>query len=91
MVDSNYILYNNIRARFLFLKSFCMRDQEEKLKLLKECIEVEPDAAYAFNEIGAIYIDMKLYDRAEAAFITAKELTPNWSYPYNNLASLIIK
>lgn len=91
LVDSSFILYPNIKARHLFLKSFCMRDPEEKLKLLEQCIEIEPDAAYALNETGAIYIESQQFERAKVTFERVIELTPNWSYPYNNLGVVYYK
>jgi len=89
--DPENILYNNIKARDLFLKSLCMRNDSESLKLLQECIEAEPDAAYAFNEIGTIYIGFKQYDSAAKALKIAIDLAPNWSYPYNNLGIAFYK
>jgi tetratricopeptide (TPR) repeat protein len=86
MVDSTFILYNNIKARYLFLKCIYTYDDKERLKLLEECIQAEPDAAYAFNEIGTIYDNLDQYDKAQTALETAIDLAPNWSYPYNNLA-----
>lgn len=91
LTDSNSILYNNVKARYLFLKSLCMRDDMESLKLLEECVAIEPDAAYAFNEIGTIYLGLKQYDRAHNEFLTAIDLAPNWSYPYNNLGIAFYK
>jgi hypothetical protein len=67
MVDSTFILYNNIKARYLFLKCIYTYDDIERLKLLEDCIQAEPDAAYAFNEIGTIYDNLKQYDKAQIA------------------------
>ncbi len=86
MVDTTSILYNNIKARYLFLKCIYTYDDHERLKLLKECVVAEPDAAYAYNEIGTVYDNLGQYDEAQKALETAMDLAPNWSYPYNNLA-----
>jgi tetratricopeptide (TPR) repeat protein len=91
MTDSKSILYNNIKARYLFLKSLCMRDNMQSLKLLEECIAIEPDAAYAINEIGTIYLGLNQFDRAKNEFQGAINLAPNWSYPYNNLGIAFYK
>jgi tetratricopeptide (TPR) repeat protein len=86
MVDTTFILYNNIKARYLFLKCIYTYDDLERLKLLEECVKAEPDAAYAYNEIGTICDNLDQYDKAQIALETAIDLAPNWSYPYNNLA-----
>jgi tetratricopeptide (TPR) repeat protein len=86
MVDTTSILYNNVKARYLFLKCIYTYDDPERLKLLKECVAAEPDAAYAYNEIGTVYDNLKQYDEARKALETAMDLAPNWSYPYNNIA-----
>jgi len=43
-------------------------------------LEAEPDAAYAYNEIGTVYQNLKQYDKAQAALEAAIDLAPNWSY-----------
>jgi tetratricopeptide (TPR) repeat protein len=86
MIDTNSILYNNIKSRYLFLKCIYTYDDLERLKLLKECVTAEPDAAYAYNEIGTVYDNLGQYDDAQKALEKAMSLAPNWSYPYNNLA-----
>jgi tetratricopeptide (TPR) repeat protein len=91
MTDPNIILYNDVKARYLFLKSLCMRNDMESLKLLEECVAIEPDAAYAINEIGTIYLGLNQYDRAKNKFEDAIDLAPNWSYPYNNLGIAFYK
>jgi tetratricopeptide (TPR) repeat protein len=91
MVDSTFILFSNIKARYLFLESLFMRDKMKSLELLEKCILIEPDAAFAWNEMGVIYIEFRDYDQAEKAFKAAIELAPNWSYPYNNLGIVYYK
>lgn len=85
LINTSYILYNDIRARYLFLKSVDMETAEDQVVLLEEASEIKPDAAYLYNRLGVQYYNLEQFELAIKTFNKAINLVPTWSYPYYNL------
>ncbi|RYZ29742.1 MAG: hypothetical protein EOO10_05265, partial [Chitinophagaceae bacterium] len=49
-------------------------------------LELEPDAAYAHNELGNLFVRKKNFESAIAHFKAAISRAPQWSIPWANLA-----
>ena len=49
-----------------------------------KAIELKPNLAEAYNNLGAAYSDKGEYDRAVADYTKAIELKPNLAETYNN-------
>ncbi len=68
-----------------FLKSTQADSLANKISLLKKAIEIEPYAAYHYNEIGTKYASDNNHTSAISNYLEAIELAPQWPYPYYNL------
>jgi tetratricopeptide (TPR) repeat protein len=86
LIDSSYILYNDIKAKQFFMASlfYYSYEYDKRIELLISCLNLQPDAAYAYCELGRAYHDAKRYDDAIANYGKAIDLTPRWKYPYYN-------
>lgn len=60
------------------------------MQLLEQAVEIEPEAAFIYNEMGVISANMGQFREAEAYFLLALERSPTWSLPQANL-SLALK
>jgi protein O-mannosyl-transferase len=85
LIDSTYIMYNYIKARYLFWESVYTDDADEKLAIMKECISIEPNAPFAYHQLGSISLDKKDYRSAINYYKKANQLAPGWTYPLNDL------
>jgi len=86
LCDTNYILFDDIRARSLLFS--CVNNYyspEEKLDLLEAAVDIQPDAAYLHNQLGTIYDDIENYDDAIQSYRKAVELSQTFPYAYYNL------
>jgi tetratricopeptide (TPR) repeat protein/uncharacterized caspase-like protein len=88
LIDEKYITYKHIKGRYLYLKSIRAASNSEKIKLLSECISLEPDAAHPYNYLATVNKYSKEYEKAISNYQKAISLAPKWSYPYNNLGIL---
>jgi tetratricopeptide (TPR) repeat protein len=85
LIDSTYIMYDYIKARYLFWESVYTDDINEKLKIMQECVRIEPNAPFAYHQLGSIYQDLKDYPQAVVNYKKAHELAPGWTYPINDM------
>lgn len=89
MIDSNYILYNHIKARYIFLKSsLYLTDNDEKIRYITEGLKLEPDAAFGLFSLAFAYANKKEWDQAYKYYKKTLELAPRWSYAWNNLGTI---
>ena len=88
LTDKKNINYKNIKSQYLYLKAIKVKGNEEKLSILNECLDIEPEAAHIYNYQGHVYRKMHKTKEAEESFRKATEFSPKWSYPYNNLGIL---
>ncbi|MCK9612432.1 MAG: tetratricopeptide repeat protein [Bacteroidales bacterium] len=89
MIDESYIMYKNIKSRYLLLKA-CLyeTDNQKILSILNEVITLEPDAAFAYFLMGGSYSNLKQYDMSKKYYRKTLELTPRWAYAWNNLGTI---
>ena len=87
LIDSTYILYDQIKAKHSFMESlfYTTNEFDKRIDLLNECIFIQPDASYAYCELGRAYHDAKRYDDAITNYNKAIELSPRWKYPNYNI------
>jgi tetratricopeptide (TPR) repeat protein len=89
MIDSSYILYNHIKARYIFLKSsLYLTDNDEKIKYVSEGLKLEPDAAFGLFSLAYAYANKKEYKEAYKYYKKTLELAPRWAYAWNNLGTV---
>ncbi len=86
LIDTTYILYDQIKAKHYFMESlfYSTNEFDKRIELLNECINIQPDASYAYCELGRAYHEAKSYDNAIVNYNKAIELSPRWKYPYYN-------
>ena len=63
---------------------------QQSVKYFMECLKINPTLAEAHNNLGSVYQEMKLYDKAEDEFVKASLDTQYSSreMPFYNLARL---
>jgi tetratricopeptide (TPR) repeat protein len=89
MIDSTYMLYNHIKSRYIFLKSsLYLTDNDEKIKYIKEGLELEPDAAFGLFSLAYAYSNKKEYKQSYYYYRKTIEMAPRWSYAWNNLGTV---
>lgn len=89
MIDESYILYNHIKARYLFLKGGVFEsDNETKVKILNEALALEPDGTFGYFLLGSTYSGLKKYDTAIYYYQKTLDLAPRWAYAWNNLGTV---
>jgi tetratricopeptide (TPR) repeat protein len=85
LIDSSYIMYDYIKARYLFWKSVYTDDIKEKLAIMEECAAIEPNAPFVFQQLGSICLNNDDYRSAIKYYRQAIALAPGWTYPVNDL------
>ena len=60
----------------------------EALKMTMKALELEKNAAYIYNQLGALHSYSKSYKTAEGNFLKATEISPQWAIPWSNLVGL---
>ncbi len=95
LLGNNHYLYTSIKAREHYYTGLNYRlkgEQRNDSNLINKCIEeqnkaiaLDPDAAYAYNELGYSYKRKKNYAQAIDNYRNAIRISPKWLFPYNNL------
>jgi tetratricopeptide (TPR) repeat protein len=69
---------------------------DEELKLYDEAeqafrkaIDIAPQLAYPWNNLGVVLRAQRRYDEAEQAYRKAIEIDPEYAYPWNNLGNVL--
>ena len=78
----------------LFGLALCYRnlgDNLMTLKLLKKCLDVNPDNAYAYNQSGIISVEMGDLESAKVLFSTAVIKAPDFVDAQRNYADVLIE
>ncbi|MGD2245340.1 MAG: tetratricopeptide repeat protein [Candidatus Aminicenantes bacterium] len=83
----NYLAFNALGLAYS-LKG----DLKEAVKYYTECIRLNPSLSEAHNNLGSVYQEMELYDKAEEEFLAASLDTQYSSreLPFYNLARLYV-
>ena len=73
------------------LATFCYFQEkfEQSYQLIKRYIELNPDHAKAYSNLGVFLDNLKRYEEAETAYRKAIELNPDHATAYYNLGSLL--
>jgi len=89
LIDESYILYKDIKARYLLLKACLYETDDNKIiDILNEAVTLQPDAAFGYFLMGSSYSDLKKYDLSKKYYNKTLELTPRWAYAWNNLGTV---
>ncbi|MGH7480979.1 MAG: tetratricopeptide repeat protein [Longimicrobiales bacterium] len=94
LVEDDGLYRNTIEARKLFLEGYVIirRDERpryaEAVEKLRRAIELQPEAAYAYNALGLAYLDLDRFEDAERYIREAIDRAPRWTYPRNLLGIL---
>lgn len=88
LIDKNSMFFDDIKVKCLFMESLFYNESEyeQRIKLLKECVAIQPDAPFSYCELGRAYYDSKNYSEAITNYEKAIAKSPRWKYPYYNLA-----
>ena len=84
---------NNLEQNFEFINIhgyvlFRLGNYEEAIKLWKKVINIKPDYAFAFNNLGNVYSKLNNFDESLKYFTEALNLKPNYfeaSYGISNV------
>ncbi len=75
----------NLNALELFSKALEAEDEEEKVRLLKQAIEADPDYKEAYNDLAVVYMDRGDYDEAIGYLNEAVRVDATYFLPHFNL------
>jgi protein O-mannosyl-transferase len=89
MVDSTSPQYTQLKYRYLFWNSIEVKDTLEKIRLLEECIKINPDEPFAYLNLGTFYDGMKNYDEAIFNYDKTIELSKNWVWAWINKGGVL--
>ena len=65
----------DISLRLLLVEEYTIMGKEkEALRILNECIAIDPSNPYLFNERGVLYYKLGQYETAEASFLQVLDL-----------------
>ena len=56
------------------------------LEKQEKALELEKSAAYIYNELGFLHLELDSFDQGMNCLRKAVEISPTWAIPYNNLA-----
>lgn len=77
-----------LRARELFCegRALAFEKKPEAVEMLEQAIELDQDAAYAYNALGIAQLQQARYPEAAWSLRDAIRRAPGWIYPRHNLA-----
>ncbi|MCK6694008.1 MAG: tetratricopeptide repeat protein, partial [Thermoanaerobaculia bacterium] len=100
LLGESHPMYKNLKARAHYFTALNYRLRGERgktpslynlaLSELRECLKLEPDAAYAYNELGLLSRRLAQYKEAVAHFENAIAQSPGWVLPWANLTSVYL-
>ncbi|QQS46436.1 MAG: tetratricopeptide repeat protein [Acidobacteriota bacterium] len=62
---------------------------DEAEAAFRKAIQIDPNNAFAWNNLGNLLSDLKRFDEAEAAYRKAIEINPNYTSAWHNLGNLL--
>ena len=75
------------KARFMSGRALVARGRyQEALPVLKEAVGLDPGAAYSYNALGIVYMELNQWPPAIDNFRAASQRAEKWVYPHANLA-----
>ncbi|MEZ4919187.1 MAG: caspase family protein [Saprospiraceae bacterium] len=97
LVGESHFLYKTLQARSLYFKGLNMRMQGERDKtpelyaeaeaLQKHVLELQPNAAYAYNELGLLARRQSAFEQSVSYFELALTQSPTWVLAHTNLCA----
>ncbi len=98
LLGETHLQYKSLKARAHYFTALNYRLRGERTKAptlynlalseLQECLKLEPDAAYAYNERGLLNRRLKKYREAITDFEQAYSKSPGWVLPWANLTAV---
>jgi tetratricopeptide (TPR) repeat protein len=89
IIDSTYFQYEQIKFRYLFWSQFKEKDENNRMKILEECIAINPDEPISYLNMGVILLDQKKFNDSYLCFNKALELAKNWSVAWSNKGAVL--
>jgi tetratricopeptide (TPR) repeat protein/NAD-dependent SIR2 family protein deacetylase len=83
----------SLTALDFFVRGYRARKAKDFSKaegLYRKAIELDPNYAFAYNNLGNMLADLNRYDEAEALLRKAIELNPNDAFAHNNLGNVLL-
>lgn len=100
LLGADHYLYKTLKAREHYFKGLNYRLRGERTKTpalynlavseQQECLKLDPDAAYAYNELGLLDRRARDYKSAITHFEQAIAQSPGWVLPWANLCGTYI-
>ncbi len=100
MLGTEYSLYKVLKARELYFRGLNLRLAGEQtgdtsrfaiaIDRQNDALQWDPNAAYAFNELGLLERRLENYPNAIRYFEKAIEHSPQWALPWTNLSAVYI-
>jgi len=96
LTQTDNFLYNILQVKLHYFTGVTLRLKlpvtadhatliEQALLEQKKALAMEENAAYIYNELGVLNLYKRNYDSAEAYFIQATKIAPQWAIPWSNL------
>lgn len=90
IIDSNSILYNHVKASYLFFTYDQLGPYVEVEKILRKCIEFEPNNPCYYFNLATHQNENDLHDSALKNLNIALELSPKWSWVWNSIGVSLV-
>lgn len=100
ILGENHYLYKTLKAREIYFRGLNLRLTGEQTRdtsmfnmaidRQNDALQWDPNAAYAFNELGLLERRLKNYKIAIRYFEKAIEQSPQWALPWTNLSAVYI-
>lgn len=101
ILGRNHFMRQLLEAKLLYFEGLTLRlDSQHNadtsllpkaLEKQLQAIELEPEAAFVYNEIGVLHFLMKQDAEAETYFNRALEYSPTWGIPQSNLSLTLLR
>lgn len=98
LIGDKHLQYKSLKGRAHYFTALNYRLRGERTKTpslynlalseLQECLKLDPDAAYAYNELGLLNRRLKQYKESVANFERAYTKSPGWVLPWANMTSV---
>ncbi|MBO8130497.1 MAG: glycosyltransferase [Candidatus Marinimicrobia bacterium] len=86
--------YDPLNEEALFGLALCYRNVDDNLnaiRMLKKCIDLNPDNAYAYNQSGIISAELGDFESAKALFAAAVAKAPDFVDAQRNYAEVLLE
>ncbi|MEQ1746539.1 MAG: tetratricopeptide repeat protein [Saprospiraceae bacterium] len=102
LLEPDHFMRPLIEVKRLYFEALCLRLDAERIsddtlrlplamQYLWRAVEIEPEAAFLYNEMGVVSDLMGHYRAAEDYFLLAQERSPTWLLPQANRSVILQK